>query len=193
MEGSEEARREFVRRYEPLVWRAVLTRLAHAPREDQEEVVANTFIALLGENATLLSRYNAPLGLSPESYIHRQAVLQGINRYRSLATVKRRKEVYLEADDSDVNPGDLLPDHRPDPEHSVMDREEVHMMLEQFKSRLTPALLLTFELLFVRELEPADVAAALGVTMDVVYTRKKRIVEALEGVLSARSRGGKTA
>lgn len=57
-------------------------------------------------------------------------------------------------------------------------------MLERLQGELSPALLLTFELLFLRELEPAEVARLQGCTLDMVYTRKKRIHTALTQALA---------
>lgn len=185
MEGSEEARREFIARYEGLVWRTVMARLSRAPREDQEEVVANTFIALLADNAALLGRYNPKLGLSPEGYIRRQAILQGINRYRSLSAFKRRIEVPLDPD-PDAPGHDTHADTRPDPEMDTLDREAVQTLLHELQESLTPALAVLFELMYVRELEPAEIAATLGCSMEVVYTRKKRLVDALHRLLEER-------
>lgn len=187
-EEAEAAQREILARFEPLVWRTVLSRVGRIPKEDQEEVVANTFIALFAQHAELLSRYDRALGLSPEGYIRRQAILQCSNRLRSLSTTKRRHEVELEPRGEDGMPRDVLPDGRPDPEASALGDAELKALLETFRTTLSPALSLTFELIYVRELDLDEVAAALGVSMDVVYTRKKRISETLERVMAERGR-----
>lgn len=178
--GNNAARQELMARYEPVVWRAVIGRLSHIAQQDQEEVVANTFIALLKENGALLRRYDRALGLSPESYIRRQALLQCSTRRRTLGADKRRHEVPLQPIDDDGNVRDVIPDPTLNVEHRLVEASHWQELLTLFKSTLSPALMLAFELIFIRELELEEVARTLGCSMDVVYQRKKRLVEALE-------------
>ncbi len=182
IEGSSHARRTFIRRYEPLVWQTVISRFGTMPREDQEEVVADTFIALLSDNARLLARYNSTLGLSPQGYIRRQAILQGYNRYRKLTAAKRQLEVPIAPD----NHGDRLEvhrDHSPGPEDRIMERETLERTLDRLRNELSPPLALTFELLYVRQLDPGEAAKVLGCSLDVVYQRKRRLLKAAKRIL----------
>ncbi len=182
MEGSERARRAFIRVYEPLVWRTVMSRFGTMSREDQEEVVADTFIALLSDNARLLARYNSTLGLSPQGYIRRQAVLQGLNRHRRLAAGKRKQEVGS-LSDIDEDRSAAHRDRSPGPEEQAAGKQMVEQMVNRLREELSPALALTFELLYVRDLEPAEAARVLGCSMDVVYQRKRRLLKAARSVL----------
>ena len=185
VEGEEGARATFVRRYESLVWHAVKARIPRASRQDQEEVVADTFIALLKDDATLLSRWEGEKGLSPEGWIRRQAVLQAANCYRRLTATKRVSEVPLEVEGG-IKGGDSHPDRGPSPEFKLSSEQDLGLLVAELKERLSPSLWLTFELLYVRELEPAEAATALGVTLDVIYTRKRRVVVSLEELLTQR-------
>lgn len=187
VEGSEAARRAFVRRYEPVAWRAVIARLPHLPRQDQEEVVADTFIALLRDDAELLRRYDPLKGLSPEGWIRRQALLQANNRARAAATTKRSSEQLSR--DPDDHPETRLPDHAPDPERALAEHQDLHHLMGTLEAGLPPALRLTFEMLYVRELDAAEAAEALGCSMESLYTRKRRLLLAVQALLGEGSAG----
>jgi RNA polymerase sigma factor (sigma-70 family) len=189
LKGAADASREFISRYESLVWRAVTCGLPGSSRQDQEEVVANTFIALLSNNAQLLSRYNSALGLSPESYIRRQAVMQVQNRRRSLQTPMRRLQLSLEGSGEEDDPGIDLPDQQPGAEQWVIEQEHLKGLFVQLQEQLSPAHLLTFQLLYEHELEPLAVAKQLGCSVDLIYVRRKRILEVLEACLAKRLDG----
>jgi len=199
MEGTEEAYKAFIDRFSPLVWRAVLSQLPHASREDQEEVVAGTFARLLSNRAEVLGRYNRALGLSPESYIRQQAVFQARNRRRSLDTLARRAEVPLESGESGssegVRSGDPPvfrvnhPDPAPDPERRLLDREEVEQLVVALEERLPPEVVLTFHLLYENGMTPGEVAQVLGCSTDTIYLRRKRIVATVGQILAEREAG----
>lgn len=194
MRGSERACTEFVRRYQTLVWRTVKSHLPYASPQDHDEVVSNTFIALLSNGAALLVRYRALPDVPPEAYIRRQAVLQAMNRYRELHRVKRTRELTLAPTEAETPVLEQFADPSPTAEHALVEDEALQSLLELLQAELSPALLLTFELLFLRELEPAEVARLQGCTLDVVYTRKKRIHTALTNALrqqeEKKDRGG---
>lgn len=183
MDGSEPAARELVRRYQTLVWRTVRSHLPYASLQDQDEVVANCFIALLSNGAAALVRYRPAPGFPPEAYIRRQAVMQAMNRYRDLSRVKRKSEVALSPTDDDGKVQDTHADTQLGPEDQLAGQQQLDTLLTALRAELSPALLLTFELLYLRELDPAEVAKVQQVTMDVIYTRKKRIVSVLEATL----------
>ncbi len=191
IEGSESARRAFVRTFEPLVWQTVLARFGSMPREDLEEVVADTFIALLADNARLLAQYSPTKGLSLPNYVRRQAVLQGYNRYRKLTAHKRLVETPLDPDPRASTPGSpkarqaAYRNGAPDPETRVSAKQDLEHFLERLRRDLSPALRITFELLYVRHLTPAQAADILGCSMDVLYQRKRRLLKAVQTLLEA--------
>ena len=187
-EGSEAARRAFITRFEAVAWRAVRGRMPWAPREDQEEVVADTFIALLRDDAALLLRYDPLKGLSPEGWVRRQALLQAHNRARALGSHKRKQEVLAPGEEAGAEERTRA-DDGPDAEALLLEQESMGELVEALLARLSPAIALTFEMLYVRELEPADAAAALGCSVDTLYTRKRRLVVALTELLEERQRG----
>lgn len=188
LEGDEAARRSFIRRFEAVAWRAVRARLPRLSHEDQEEVVADTFIALLRDDAELLRRYDPLKGLSPEGWIRRQALLQASNKARAQGALKRRQEVL--APEGDAVTERTFPDAAPDPERRLIDDEALRALLIQLEDRLSPASRLTFEMLYVRELDAQAAAEALGCTVDSLYTRKRRLLAAVEAILREREEEG---
>jgi len=182
MEGTADAHREFIRQFESLIWRAVQSRLPWASAQDQEEVVANTFISLLANNAAVLGRYNSALGRKYTSYIHHQAVLQCINRFRLMDAHKRRREITVDFHSSVV--ANSRADSAPSPEQQAMKRQELIALRKSFEELLSPALRITYQLMFVQEMKAPKAAETLGVSLEVVYTRKKRIVDALQKAMA---------
>ena len=191
MEGSQKACKVFMDRFSPLVWRTVIAQMPGASRQDQEEVVASTFVRLLANRAELLGRYNRALGLSPESYIRRQAVFQAGNRRRHLHTIVRKAEVPFAnpgADGDGPTEADH-PDTRPNPEQALLEREQVDELIQALEARLPPEVLVTFHLLYENGLSPKEVAALLGCSTDMIYVRRKRIVAAVRDILKERHQG----
>lgn len=121
MRSSERACTEFVRRYQGLVWRTVKSHLPYASPQDHDEVVSNTFIALLGNGAALLVRYRPLPDVPPEAYIRRQAVLQAMNRYRELHRIKRTRELSLAPAESETPVVEQFADPAPSPEHVLVE------------------------------------------------------------------------
>lgn len=186
MDGEAWAMRAFVERYEKLVWHTVMAYMMGASREDQEEAVSNTFFALLGQNAQLLGRYDALRGTSPERYIRQQAIFQARNRQRLRLGMTRRSETSLDGLLEDVGEGVELSASAPGPEQSLLQAHELAQLRKALQARLSPALLLTFELLYERELEPHEAAQALGCTLENLYVRKNRIAQTVQLLLRER-------
>lgn len=190
MDGNPQAYQAFISRYERLVWHTVLQELSHASQEDQEEVVANTFFSLLSQNASLLSRYVSTLGLSPESYIRRQAHFQVQNRRRSLQSLALQHTSPLAPPHTQDGVLDTTPSQLPTAEEQLLEQQQLRGLIAQLESRLSPAIMLTFQLLYEEERSPAEVAKALGISLDLVYARKKRIADTLQVLLKSTSPEG---
>lgn len=186
MQGEAWAMRAFVERYENLVWHTVMAYMSGATREDQEEAVSNTFFALLGQNAQLLGRYDALRGTSPEGYIRQQAIFQAWNRQRLRSSVVRRVETSLEGFVTEAGPSFQLPSPAPGPEQSLLQAHELSHFRQRLVERLSPALQLTFELLYERELEPVEAASVLGCSIENLYVRKNRIAQTVQQLLRVR-------
>ncbi len=190
MDGSGQACKVFVARFTPLVWRTVVMQMPGASLQDQEEAVANTFSRLLANRAELLGKYNRALGLSPESYIRRQAVYQARNRRRSLNTVARRVEEPFEILE-DGSPGqDTCPDPRLDPEGLLIERQELDRLIRALEARLPPEVIVTFHYLYENGMTPVEVAKILGCSPDMIYVRRKRIVAAMKEIMAERNKRG---
>lgn len=187
MQGDLPACQEFIARYEGLVVSSVTAQLPTASPQDIEEVVANTFTALLQDGARLLVRFDVNSLSSPASWIRHQAVLQARNRRRFLQTRKRGLETPLllptDADSDRRSPEERMPDPAPSAELQLMDAQERLDFRARFLKTLSPALALTFQYLYVDELEPADAARALGQSLESLYMRRHRIQEALQKFL----------
>lgn len=186
LEGKEEAHREFIARFDALFWQVVRAHLPDRPREDHEEVVANTHLAFLGSHASLLSRYEPMEGVKPEAYLRRQAVYQCMSHRRALLRDKRRNEVLMAPTPEGSSPLENIPSLAPSAEVSLADHASLADLLTTFEHKLSPIMLLTFELVFVRELPPESAAQSLGCTVGTLYTRINRLREIIQQILKER-------
>ena len=189
--GEPTAQREFIRRYEPVVWTAVQARLPQFSRQDQEEVVANTFVILLRNGAELLQRYERGRGRTPKSFIHHLAVLQSISRFRSLNRDKRLREVYGDEGENEENSpeGGMLD---VDPERRLIDEQHLYIIRKELKKTLSPLLCLTFELLYTQDLSIEEVAKAMKCSTSTIYARRKRILKECRTILAEVEAGART-
>lgn len=146
-------------------------------------MVANTFISLLSQNGRLLAQYVSTLGLSPESYIRRQAAFQAQNRRRALQGLTRSliQGETLSSDDLPIV--EKTASSHPTAEEQLLQQHQLLSLIAELEARLSPAIMLTFQLLYEEECTPAEVAKALGISLDLVYARKKRIADALQALL----------
>ncbi len=184
MKGLPGAQSAFVTRYQWVVWRTVKAHMYHFAPESQDEVVWSTFRALLENQADALRRYVPLPGRPPEAYIGNQALFQVQNYRRRMNAHKVRSEILDGVDD---RLRDRQPSPVPTPEEALIHEEDLHGLLERFKASLSPTLVMTFQMLYERELKAEDVARLMGCTPDVVYTRKRRILAALEKAMNGPS------
>lgn len=185
LEGYEDAHREFIRRFDPLFWRVVRSHLPDRPVEDQEEVVANSHLAFLNPETTLLSRYQPMEGIRPEAFLRRQVMYQAMVFRRSLRAQKRKQEVLLAPDDNGQSPLDSIAASDNTAEEVLLEQSGYQSLLQRFQQSLSPSMLLTFELIFVRELPMQSAAESLGCSVGTLHTRIHRLRESLKGVLES--------
>lgn len=183
LEGYEDAHREFIRRFDPLFWRVVRAYLPDRPIEDQEEVVANTHLACLNRETTILARYQPIEGVRPEAFLRRQVIYQAMVFRRALRAQKRRQEVLMAPDSNGQSPLDSVADSGNTAEEVLLEQSGYESLLQRFQQSLSPSMLLTFELVFVRELPLQSAAESLGCSVGTLHTRIHRLRESLKSVL----------
>jgi DNA-directed RNA polymerase specialized sigma24 family protein len=182
--GDRRVLRELVTTLTPLVQtrvtRTVLRRRGTSAgdvRAFVEDLVQDTFVALLHDRGKLLRTWNPERGLSLESFVGLVA------EQRVLATLRsRRKNPWTEelaVDDADL---DVADPHQAGPEALVSSRAALQSLFDEVRARLSPLGFELFMALVVREESAASVSERTKLSISAVHawsSRLKRLVHAL--------------
>ncbi len=182
--GDRRLLRELVTTLTPLVQTRVTRTLlrrrgtsAGDVRAFVEDLVQDTFVALLHDRGKLLRTWNPERGLSLESFVGLVA------EQRVLATLRsRRKNPWTEelaVDDADLDVAD--PDQA-GPEALVASRAALQSLFDDVRSRLSPLGFELFMALVVREESAASVSERTKLSISAVHawsSRLRRLVHAL--------------
>jgi RNA polymerase sigma-70 factor (ECF subfamily) len=191
--GDAAAVRDLVEALTPVVQgRVVRTLLRRRPRgmsdltATVEDLVQDTFVALLQDGARMLRTWNPDRGLRLESFVALVA------EQRVLATLRsRRKNPFAEElaiDDGDL---DAVEEATMSPEARASSREELRDLLDEVRSRLSPMGMELFLSLVVREEAIADVCARTRLSTSAVHawsSRLKRLVQQVGAAREGRER-----
>ncbi len=182
--GDRRVLREIVTTLTPLVQTRVTRTLlrrrgtsAGDVRAFVEDLVQDTFVALLHDRGKLLRTWNPERGLSLESFVGLVA------EQRVLATLRsRRKNPWTEelaVDDADL---DVADPHQTGPEALVSSRAALQSLFDDVRSRLSPLGFELFMALVVREESAASVSERTKLSISAVHawsSRLRRLVHAL--------------
>jgi RNA polymerase sigma-70 factor (ECF subfamily) len=181
--GDSEAADRLVRQFSNLVYKTVhhtfLVNQAAFTREDVEDLHNTVFLRLFDNRCKKLKQYQGKNGCSLASWIRLVTVRTVLNELRrkgvdSVGSHRRRK------------PLEEVPEIREnqDGPRAQMVRAEQERLLKDSFEKLPPRYRLFIELHFVRELPLAEVAAAMQLTMDNVYTIKHRAIRKLKAQIA---------
>lgn len=182
--GDSRVLRELVTQLTPVVQarvaRTLLRRRSRSgadARTFMEDLVQDTFVALLQDRGKLLRAWNPERGLRLESFVALVA------EQRVLATLRsRRKNPWtdeLAVDDGDL---DLHAGSDPGPELRALSREALQSLLDEVRARLSPMGLELFMALVVREESVAAVCERTRLSTSAVHawsSRLRRLVHTL--------------
>ena len=177
--GDRKASEVFVRRFSNLVYRSVLytLRTRHVPYQGQDlEDLHNTiYLKLFEQDCKKLRQYEGRNGCSLATWIRIIAVRTVLNHIRKKgvdAILWQKKRVPL----------DEMPEVRGDAEESwvLMDRAERERMVQDGVRNLPPRDRLFMKLHFEQGLPVEEVATALKISVQNVYTIKHRAIKKLK-------------
>jgi RNA polymerase sigma factor (sigma-70 family) len=137
-------------------------------RRDVEDHTQDVLAQLFADGGRLLRTWRDEGGLSLENFVGLIAERRTISALRS-----GRRNPWREESASDE-----LPDagsDAPGPERDVAAREELSRLLARLQELLTPLGLLLFNLLYVEELDTAQVCARTELSPDAVYAWRSRL------------------
>ncbi|HVF59700.1 MAG TPA: sigma-70 family RNA polymerase sigma factor [Thermoanaerobaculia bacterium] len=169
------------------VARTLLTRQAHLAggrnvRQEVEDLTQEIFLSLFANGARVLRSWQAERGLSLQNFVGLVSERQVVSVLRSGKRNPWREEPALMEDLDAVALDD-------GPEEVTASREQQRLLLDGLRERLSPLGRQLFELLFVRELSPAETMAASGLSADAVYkwrSRLRRLAQELLAELSGK-------
>ena len=178
IQGSKEAWDAFVEKYTNLIYHTInktfKTNTSDFFYQDITDIHNNVFLSLMENDYRKLKQYEGKNGCTVSSW------LLVVTRNLALNYIKKlKKYIPLEDDTSDsANVIEKVPDPQQQPDEELSKKESWEMLKELIKD-LNSKDVLFLKLCYEEELPPEEIAEMLSITVNNVYTRKKRIRENL--------------
>jgi RNA polymerase sigma factor (sigma-70 family) len=153
--------------------------------QDVEEVLQNTWVALLQNDARALRTFDPTLGSGLHGYLGMLARREAHNFAMRRTRLKRgglNGEVLTPPESGTMLTAPAL---EVGPERLVGGERQRDRVLGALKSRLSPRGWLYFTLLYEQELKPTEVARLLQVKLNLVHKWQERIRRCLKEILVA--------
>jgi RNA polymerase sigma-70 factor (ECF subfamily) len=152
-------------------------------RQEVEDLTQEIFLSLFARDGRVLRSWEAERGLSLENFVGLVSERHVVSFLRS---GKRNpwKEEPMAAEDLDGASLDR------GPEEVTASREQLRLLLERMRERLSPLGRHLFELLFVQERSLTETMARSGLSADAVYawrSRLRRLAQELLAELSGKA------
>jgi RNA polymerase sigma factor (sigma-70 family) len=152
-------------------------------RQEVEDLTQEVFLSLFTKGGHVLQSWEAERGLSLENFVGLVSERYVVSFLRS---GKRNpwKEEPAPVEDLDGASADQ------GPEEVTASREQLRLLLERLREKLSPLGRHLFELLFVQERSLAETMAASGLSADAVYawrSRLRRLAQEILAELSGKS------
>jgi RNA polymerase sigma factor (sigma-70 family) len=137
-------------------------------RQEVEDLSQDVFLSLFSRGAHVLRSWHAERGLSLENFVGLVAERQVVSFLRS-----GRRNPWKE----EPSPAEELDTTAPDvsPEEVAASREQLGLLLDRLREKLSPLGYRLFKLLFVQEMSVPETMAASGLSADAVYAWKSRL------------------
>jgi RNA polymerase sigma-70 factor, ECF subfamily len=152
-------------------------------RQEVEDLAQEIFLSLFSRGAHVLRSWQAERGLSLENFVGLVSERYVVSFLRSGKRNPWKEEPSL-IEDLDGASLDSSP------EEVTASREELRLLLERLREKLSPLGRHLFELLFVQERSLPETMAASGLSADAVYawrSRLRRLAQELLGELSGKT------
>lgn len=163
------------------VARTLFARRAHLAggnvRQEVEDLTQEIFLSLFAKDAHVLRGWQAERGLSLENFVGLVSERQVVSFLRS-GKRNPRKEELSSQEDLDAEALDQ------GPEEIAASREELGLLLERLREKLSPLGWHLFELLFMKEMSLDEARAASGLSADAVYAWRSRLRRLAQGLLA---------
>jgi RNA polymerase sigma factor (sigma-70 family) len=178
--GDPAARSALVDRLMPVVQARVRRRIgAGRPPIETEDVVQEIWLRLVDKQGAALRKYDATRGASFEGYVGMIAERE-LGNYLDKANSQKRGGRMNVVGSTELED---RPISSPNPEEQAASREQLGQLAEVLEKELPPKGQLIFRYLYSDSVAPADTAAAMGVSVQVVYNWQHKIREIARRVL----------
>lgn len=149
-------------------------------RQEVEDLTQDVFLSLFSRDARILRAWDSERGLSLENFVGLVAERQVVSFLRS---GKRNpwKEDPSPTEDLDA------PSPDSDPEEVAASREQLSLLLDRLREKLSPLGHQIFLLLFVQERSIPETMAASGLSADAVYAWRSRLRRLAQQLLAEMS------
>jgi len=137
-------------------------------RQEVEDFTQDIFLSLFARDAHVLRSWRAERGLSLENFVGLVSERQVVSFLRS----GKRNPWKDEPSPMEDLEGEAL---EQGPEETTASREQLRLLLERMRERLSPQGRHLFELLIVQELSLQETMAASGLSADAVYAWRSRL------------------
>ena len=185
LSGNRASWETFVKQFSRLVYHSVIKTLSlygQSPsQEDVEDIYNGIFLSFIENNYGRLRKFEARRGCSLSSWIRLLSVRQTIDFLR-----KRRSLVSLDGNIAGASTlEETIADEHPSAEKQLEMDEDSGIMREIIES-LPPADKLFLRLYYDRQFPPERIAGIMHVSINTVYSRKKRVHEKLRKLFESR-------
>lgn len=146
-------------------------------RQEVEDLSQEVFLSLFSRSAHILRSWQAERGLSLENFVGLVAERQVVSFLRSGKRNPWKEE---------PSPAEDLETTAPDcgPEEVAASREQLSLLLERLREKLSPLGHQLFVLLFVQELTVPETMAESGLSADAVYAWRSRLRRVAQQLLT---------
>jgi RNA polymerase sigma factor (sigma-70 family) len=181
LSGSDtDAWEEFVRTYADLIWNAIHRTFAcynfTYHREDAEDLFSSIFLSLIEDDFRKLRQFRGDNNCSLSTWL---SVVAG----RRTIDFMRQDKGYLtlepKSEDSDI--WETIADVGI-PADTMLDGKQFRDLLAREVGLLVPRDRLIYHLIFARGCSAEETAKMLGISSDLVYSRKHRIIQRLKKI-----------
>jgi DNA-directed RNA polymerase specialized sigma24 family protein len=160
-DGNTEARRALAVRLLPVMRARARRAAARGARVDIDDVVQHTWVVLLSDGARQLLQWNPARGATMEGYVGMVTEREVGNERQRQSTVSKHQPLTHDGVLPEVSGACL--------EQQAVDRDLVRKAAQHLTTRLPPLGARVFTALTFDGLEPAQAAAAAGISRQAVY------------------------
>ena len=149
-------------------------------RQEVEDLSQEVFLSLFSRSSHILRSWQAERGLSLENFVGLIAERQVVSFLRS-GTRNPWKEEPSPVEDLETTAPDA------GPEEATASREQLSLLLERLREKLSPLGHQLFMLLFVQEMSVPETMAESGLSADAVYQWRGRLRRLAQQLLAEMS------